>query len=84
MWIWVRPTEESRQKEPLRYTLRVAFKADVSMTLVSSCLMFAGVASVFNFLATFMEKETGFSEMSATLLLCQYGIADIASNFIFI
>ncbi|RMU45652.1 hypothetical protein ALP29_201298 [Pseudomonas syringae pv. avii] len=44
--------------------------------------MFAGVASVFNFLATFMEKETGFGELSVTLLLCLYGIADIASNLI--
>jgi DHA1 family inner membrane transport protein len=82
VWIWVRPTEESRQKENLRDTLRVAFKPDVSMTLVSSCLMFAGVASVFNFLATFLEKETGFGEMNVTLILCLYGVADIVSNLI--
>ncbi|MBH2076483.1 MAG: MFS transporter [Pseudomonadales bacterium] len=80
--IWVRPTEESRQKENLRDTLRVAFKPDVSMTLVSSCLMFAGVASVFNFLATFLEKQTGFGEMNVTLILCLYGVADIVSNLI--
>lgn len=82
VWIWVRPTEESRQKENLRDTVRVAFRPNVAMTLISSCLMFAGVASVFNFLATFMERETGFGEMSVTLLLCLYGIADIASNLI--
>lgn len=82
VWIWVRPAEESRQKENLRDTLRVAFTPDVSMTLVSSCLMFAGVASVFNFLATFLEKETGFGEMNVTLILCLYGVADIVSNLI--
>ncbi|WP_164444554.1 MFS transporter, partial [Pseudomonas viridiflava] len=82
VWIWVRPTEESRQKENLSDTVRVALRSDVAMTLISSCLMFAGVASVFNFLATFMEKETGFGEISVTLLLCLYGIADIASNLI--
>lgn len=82
VWIWVRPAEESRQKENLRDTLRVAFKPDVSMTLVSSCLIFAGVASVFNFLATFLEKETGFGEMNVTLILCLYGVADIVSNLI--
>uniref|UniRef100_A0A7C1WQ08 MFS transporter n=1 Tax=Pseudomonas graminis TaxID=158627 RepID=A0A7C1WQ08_9PSED len=82
VWIWVRPAEESRQKENLRDTLRVAFTPDVSMTLVSSCLMFAGVASVFNFLATFLEKETGFGEMNVTLILFLYGVADIVSNLI--
>lgn len=82
VWIWVRPAEESRQKENLRDTLRVAFTPDVSMTLVNSCLMFAGVASVFNFLATFLEKETGFGEMNVTLILCLYGVADIVSNLI--
>lgn len=82
VWIWVRPAEESRQKENLRDTLRVAFTPDVSMTLVSSCLIFAGVASVFNFLATFLEKETGFGEMNVTLILCLYGVADIVSNLI--
>ncbi|MNF98275.1 putative arabinose transporter [compost metagenome] len=44
--------------------------------------MFAGVASVFNFLATFLERQTGFGEMSVTLILCLYGVADIASNLI--
>jgi DHA1 family inner membrane transport protein len=82
VWIWVDPTEESRQKESPRDTLHVAFKIDVSMTLVSSCLMFAGVASVFNFLATFLEREAGFGEMSVTLILCLYGVADIGSNLI--
>lgn len=81
---WVRPPEGDRAQvqENLLGRLSVIWKRDIALALLSYLLMFAGIMTVFSFLATLLTRYTGFPAAQVTLVLALYGVADIVGNLL--
>lgn len=83
VWLWVHPPRAAAASHAgLAERLRVVCRKEIALALLSYLLMFAGLMTVFSYLATFLAQRTGFAAGPVTLILALYGVADIIGNLL--
>ncbi|MGW1737891.1 MFS transporter [Nocardia sp. NPDC001965] len=75
----VLPTEAAQQTS-IRKELRVVTQRPVLVSIATTAVGFAGVATVFTYIAPLLTQVTGFAASTVSVLLLAYGAGSVVGN----